>query len=221
LRVLPLSPIVQFEQSTTQAEFRCRWALDDATLLLGSLADCARCVNPMRLVFLCGALAVAGYHTAAIIPRGAPEIERALRFTERHGCTWQVVIDEGVPIDHLHTLDIGVWSAPQTNHVPGLRVLERALKVNLPILATNHPASASICANCSQAFLVPPQNKKELTKRLVNDIAPRAAQLRKNPIIVHPTPDTLLHPAAPLEQEYRRLLDLPQINTESVHTEAA
>ena len=147
LQTLPLSPLVQNDQTTTGAEIRRKWALDDATLLLGSLADSARCVDPMHLVFLCGALAVAGYNAAAIVPRNAPEIERALRFTERHGCTWRVVVDEGVPNDHLYALDIGVWNTSPADRVPGLRVLECARMMNLPILATDHPASARICSN--------------------------------------------------------------------------
>ena len=62
--------------------------------MLLALADHPSLVDARRFIFHCGVMAVTGHRLVGVVPPGAAQLERAVRFTRRHHGAWRIVIDD-------------------------------------------------------------------------------------------------------------------------------
>jgi hypothetical protein len=80
-----------------------RWGVAPGERVLLALADHAPLIDARRFIFHCGVMAVGGHRLVGVVPPGAAQLERAVRFTRRHHGAWRLVIDDS-PMPQLIAL---------------------------------------------------------------------------------------------------------------------
>lgn len=108
---------------TNRVQARQRWGVAHGERVLLALADHPSLIGARRFIFHCGVMAVGGHRLVGVVPPGAAQLERAVRFTRRHHGAWRLVIDDS-PVPQLISLaDAAMpaslfceWSAALARH---------------------------------------------------------------------------------------------------------
>lgn len=111
---LPIDP-ARFDP-TLRAAARSAWGVGDEVLVIGLLGEPAGEMDARQFAFVLGLMAAAGRRVAGVLPPGAHDLERALRFVERQRRPWPMIGArelEEAPWTVIGALDAAVWQ-PRT-----------------------------------------------------------------------------------------------------------
>ncbi len=91
---------------------RDEWGVEERTGVILALGEPGACVQGQRSVYHAGIATLAGAINALVLPPDAWQLDRALRFTERHTGWWRLIIDERPPWKLLSACDAALWFGP-------------------------------------------------------------------------------------------------------------
>jgi hypothetical protein len=140
-RVLPL-PVTAPDPGARQ-QLRARWGVDDDTIVVVAIGEPGRSINAHSLVYAGGVQAVAGRPIVSVISPEARDLERGLRFTERHHGLWRAIVYDAPTPAILPGANLAIWkddpacdfgSATRRAHL-GLESLAWAAAHRVPIVA--------------------------------------------------------------------------------------
>lgn len=107
-----------------RAAVRRAWEVPDDTHVLLSVGEPANTCNAWAASYLGAVLTLAEPPSWVVVPAGAAQVDRALRFAERHDHRWRVIIDDA-PLPRLiagadAALHLPSPSAPKGSRAAGL-----------------------------------------------------------------------------------------------------
>lgn len=203
----PIAP--QSPSDQQRRAIRKGWGVDDNTVVVASLDAPARSIDSFRMVYVVGVASVAGGRTHPVLPRGSSQLERAIRFTERHDGIWSLTVDHREVPELISALDLGVWFGGTAKTNSSASLLELACAQGLSVVTLDNPHALEVCEGIDNVQIV----HSHATTPLARAILERAALLPTAPtpnaeLLARHNPDTWL---ARMEMEYRRALGLGSV----------
>ncbi len=161
--VAPL-PIFPNESSTeSRQRIRDRYPIDNDTTLIFAAGEPASAIDARYLAYTAGLLTLSGIKAAILLPVEAAELERALRWTQRHQDRWPLITDT-LPIHKLiPACDAAVWSRGRWPSLgsrlgghrhTGAESLAWAAAAAIPIIAERQPESTAALHHAAPATLI-------------------------------------------------------------------
>jgi len=119
-RVAPLPIEPELLSGPARSHIRAEWGLDDRTSVVAGCGEPDSSVDARLMAYQVGVLTIAGRAAAAILPAGARDVERGLRFTLRHEKSWRLILEPRAPWAYLGGCDAAMWCTERT-HASGMR----------------------------------------------------------------------------------------------------
>lgn len=138
-RAMPLAPLPapRAASPAQRAAARARWGVDDQTQVVWAASDHTSLADARVFVWHLGVMAVAGRRVAGVVPANARQLERALRFTERHAGAWSLIVDSAPPTSIAPGCDAALAASPWCTESARL-----AAALNQPWIGSSGPAAA-------------------------------------------------------------------------------
>lgn len=114
---LPIEP--DLIAAAPRADVRSQWGVDDRTSVVVGSGEPESAIDGRLMAYQVGVLTIAGRAAAAILPAGARDVERGLRFTLRHEKPWRLILEQRAPWGYLAGCDAALWCAERT-HASGM-----------------------------------------------------------------------------------------------------
>lgn len=158
-----------------RAGTRARWGVNSQTAVLAALGEPESAVDARRAAYQAGVAAVAGCRQAILVPRAAGQLERALRFTERHRGHWRLIIEDRPLWELLPSCDGALWVGPEhagagsisAAPVAGTTGLAWASACGLPILAEDAPGAREALDGVPRARLVAQGDRMAFSRSMI------------------------------------------------------
>ncbi len=144
---LPVEP--QLLDAAPRAEVRAGWGMNDQTSVVMGSGEPDSAIDGRLMAYQVGVLTIAGRTAAAVLPVGARDVERGLRFTLRHEKPWRLILEPRAPWGCLAGCDAALWCTERTHAsgipsrrpAPGAAGLAWAAAAGVPIVAEDCDAS--------------------------------------------------------------------------------
>lgn len=200
----PIAP--QSHSDEQRQAIRKDWGVNNDTIIVASLDVPTQTVDAFRLVYVTGVAAVAKGTTHPILSRSALQLERAIRFTERHNGIWSLTVDHRDVSELISAIDLGIWFGGTTRTSAFVPLLELACARGLSVIALDDPRSVEVCKGVDNAQIVHSRATTPLTRAILDRAACLPASLTPCvSLLDHHDPVQWL---ARMEKEYRRALGL-------------
>ena len=155
--VVPTPLSLAARDPVERARERERWGIDDSRLLVASLGEPPEAVDAFEFSYRCGVLAVAGLSLAGLVHPRAFQVERALRFAERHLGLWSLILEDRRPVEVLHACDVAMWIDDDPSRPLGVSGLRAAAALEVPIIASDTPHARAALGGYSRVSYVSPR----------------------------------------------------------------
>lgn len=148
--VVPPAPNIEGATIGDRVRIRSDWGVAPETRVIMPLGEPESAINARRIVFLAGVLEAAGHPAVVVLPAGASQLERALRFANRTTPRIRAIVEDRTPHMLLPSCDAVIWLPHREGH--GIRSespytepcgcvsLAWASACGVPIVALDHPA---------------------------------------------------------------------------------
>jgi len=146
-----------------RADVRAEWGVDQHTSVVVGSGEPDIAIDGRLMAYQVGVLTIAGRTAAAILPAGARDVERGLRFTLRHEKTWRIILEPRAPWSYLCGCDAALWCTERTHSsgIPSRRPatgtagLAWAAAAGIPIVAEDCDASREALGNDGAHWATP------------------------------------------------------------------
>lgn len=174
---------VDVSHAERRRALREAWGADDRTTVVLAAGEPEWQIDAHAFSYHCGVTGVAGVHVLGVTPSGAAQVERGLRFCERHGGAWRMAIDDRPMWELLAGCDAVYWASPARGAPAGVALagepaltsgLRWAAAAGLPIVAADHAATREAIGKYAGATLVPLTPTRLFTKALLDVLGPSA-----------------------------------------------
>ncbi|MEO1130763.1 MAG: hypothetical protein AAFX05_13810 [Planctomycetota bacterium] len=144
-----------------RAQLRAMWGVDGNTIVVVAIGEPSRNINAHSLVYAGGVQAVAGRPIVSVIPPEARDLERGLRFTERHHGLWRAIVHDAPTPAVLPGADLAIWkddpacdfgAATRRAHL-GLESLAWAAAFRVPIVAEDRTGVREMVGDDGAVFV--------------------------------------------------------------------
>ena len=153
-------------QACDRIEVRRAWGVPDDARVILFVGEPAHACDAWTAAYLGGVLSLAKPPTWVVVPAGAHQIDRGLRFVERHKHAWGMIVDDAPLARQLAGADAAVHAlAPPSRHAhTGARAdgLAWATATGLPVIAQASPAIDPNAPHMKRARIAPPDDRRAL-----------------------------------------------------------
>ncbi len=169
-------------------EVRTAWDVPAGAHAIVAIAEPAAACDAWIASFLGAVMTLSTPPLWAIVPAGADQIDRGLRFAERHRHAWQMIVDDAPLPRLLAGADAAVHALSQTWGQSSMRAradgLAWAAAHALPVITEDSSAIDNSTPYLSLARITPQNNRKELahavSRSLLDDKADARGELARS-----------------------------------------
>jgi len=163
-----------------RTRLREEWCVEDKTGVILAVAEPGSAVQAQRCVYHAGIATLAGARNALVLPPDADQLDRALRFTERHSGWWRLIVDDRPVWELLEACDAALWFGPPAlpdghslrGPVPGGTGMAWAAASGCPVVAESHESILESLADGPRVHLCRSGNRIEVCSAILEALDP-------------------------------------------------
>lgn len=154
-------------RASSRAALRASWCVRENESVVIALGEPECVIDGSSFGYHCGVTSVAGAHLMGLVPPAAFDVERGMRFTERHAGAWRLAVDDRPVWELLPGCDAAYWvgGGPASYSDTPLRW---AIASGLPIVATDDEPARTLLAEYPRARLVSLQPTRLYTRAMID-----------------------------------------------------